>query len=581
MKEQSRSKEIFLNIITLGIRPLSIHMKHLKADRKATGKTLDDYTFIDQLKMTKGERFALKFSKFLVKCKNVLLLILLFIPRMLKKIALSIYHCFQDLAYSAKHGDFATKANFVFLGATNIKHGQIGHGIVLLLYQILYFAYLFINTTGIRQIIGLFTLGTFEQHDASYCSDELGFGYDCSFKATIRGEDSARFLLFGILGVLLLIIFIAIYLQSNRTSIKLQEQYEEGRHIQNFREEMKDYTNGKFHRLLLALPLIGVFFFSILPLLDMILMAFTNYDMNHQTPAHLFEWVGFENFRILFSSSSISGLFWPILWWTIVWAILATVTNYFAGIIMALIINKKSIKFKKFWRTALVLSIAVPQFVSLLAMNKFLARSGYLNQILEAMGVFNLPVVKRIFGEGVARSVTSGGGGIDWLSNIGAQSITIFGKTHKVLLAKPTIIMVNLWIGIPYSVLSNTGILMNIPADLYESARIDGASAVKQFFKITLPYIFFVTAPATITQFIGNINNFNVIYFLTGGGPTTGSLSAGKTDLLVTWLYKLTVDKNYFSLASVIGILTFIFCATIGLIMYKNTKSVKDEEAFM
>lgn len=71
----------------------------------------------------------------------------------------------------------------------------------------------------------------------------------------------------------------------------------------------------------------------------------------------------------------------------------------------------------------------------------------------------------------------------------------------------------NLWIGIPYSVLSNTGILMNIPNDLYESARIDGASPVKQFFKITLPYIIFVTAPATITQFIGNINNFNVIYF--------------------------------------------------------------------
>lgn len=139
----------------------------------------------------------------------------------------------------------------------------------------------------------------------------------------------------------------------------------------------------------------------------------------------------------------------------------------------------------------------------------------------------------------------------------------------------------NLWIGIPYSVLSNTGILMNIPNDLYESARIDGASPVKQFFKITLPYIIFVTAPATITQFIGNINNFNVIYFLTGGGPTTGTLAAGRTDLLVTWLYKLTVEKNYFNLASVIGILTFIFCVVIGLIMYKNTKSIKDEEAFM
>jgi arabinogalactan oligomer/maltooligosaccharide transport system permease protein len=84
-----------------------------------------------------------------------------------------------------------------------------------------------------------------------------------------------------------------------------------------------------------------------------------------------------------------------------------------------------------------------------------------------------------------------------------------------------------------------------------------------------------------ITSFIGNINNFNVIFFLTGGGPTMGTLEAGKTDLLVTWLYKLTVTKNYFNLASVIGILTFIFCATVGLILYSNSKSVKDEEAFM
>ena len=573
-----RSNKI-LTICTLGLYPLIKTMKRQKAERKQEGKTVDDYTFIDQLKMTKGERIALKVTKFLIKCKNVLLTILLFLPRLFKKIGLSIYHTAEDLIYTAKNGDFATRANFIFLGSANMKHGQIGHGIILFLYQILYFAYLFVNTTGIRHLIGLFTLGTVETHSIPVCED-YGLGMDCSGTATVTGDDSAKFLLFGILGLLLLIIFVAVYIQSNRSSIKLQEEYEEGRHIQNFREEIADHANGKFHRLLLALPLLGVFFFSILPLLDMIMMAFTNYDMNHQTPTFLFEWRGLENFVTLFNSN-LANLFWPILWWTIVWAIMATVTNYFAGIVMALIINKKSIKLKKLWRTALVLSIAVPQFVSLLAMNKFLAQSGYLNQILEAMGVFNLPIIKSIFGERVALSVTTQGGGIDWLSNIGEQSITLFGHTYKVLLAKPTIIVVNLWIGIPYSVLSNTGILMNIPADLYESARIDGASPVKQFFKITLPYIVFVTAPATITQFIGNINNFNVIFFLTGGGPTTGMLAAGKTDLLVTWLYKLTVDRNYFSLASVIGILTFIFCSIIGLIMYKNSASVKDEEAFM
>jgi len=578
------TNETFLNIITLGIYPIAKTMAAQKRERELTGKTLDDYTFIDRLHMSSNERKAVTTAKLLVKIGNIFKAIIMFIPNLFVKLWKVTKRCFSDLAYSMKHGDAFTRLNFLFLGSVNVGHGQIGHGIVLFLYQILYFFYLFFDLTGIRHIIGLFTLGTQTKHDVvigeEVCTEVFGTITCYTPTKTVPGDDSALFLLWGVLGVLLLIVYIAVYLSSNRSSIKLQEKYEEGRPIQTFSEELKDYTNSKFHRLLLALPLLGVFLFSILPLIDMILMAFTNYDMNHQTPANLFDWTGFETFNALFNSSSLSSLFWPILWWTIIWAILATVTNYFFGIIMALLINKKSIKLKKLWRTALVLSIAVPQFVSLLAMNKFLSKGGYLNQILSAVGFYDLGFVQNIFGKSVAKPI-SDGGGIDWLSNFGTQAITIFGKTHKVLLAKPMIIIVNLWIGIPYSVLSNTGILMNIPADLYESARIDGASNVKQFFKITLPYILFVTMPSTITSFIGNINNFNVIFFLTGGGPTTGTLEAGKTDLLVTWLYKLTVNKNYFNLASVIGILTFIFCTTIGLIMYKNSKSVKDEEAFM
>ncbi len=580
-EDEDSSDNLFLNIVSLGIYPLLKTIRYQKEEREQLGKTLFDYTFIDLLKMTRFERFAIKVSKFFFKCGSILKDIVLFIPRSLKKIGCAIARCFSDLFYSFKHGDASTKLNFLFLGSANIGHKQIGHGIVMLLYQVLYFFYLFYNMTGINHLIGFFTLGTVETHEETFCTEIIPGVPDCTAVKVVAGDDSAKFLLFGIMGILMLIIFIAVYISSNKNAIKLQEKCEEGRKPQTFKEELLDYTNSKFHRLILALPIIGVFFFTILPLIDMILMAFTNYDANHQTPTHLFTWTGFETFKDLFGSSNISTAFWPILSWTIIWAILATVTNYILGIIMSLIINRKSIKFKKVWRSALVLSIAVPQFVSLLAMNKFLSKTGYLNQLLEAMGFYELGWVKSIFGDNVSNSVITGGGGIDWLSNNGTQSMTLFGKTYQVLLAKPTIIIVNLWVGIPYAVLSNTGILMNIPADLYESARIDGASPIKQFFKITLPYIIFVTAPATITQFIGNINNFNVIYFLSGGGPTTGTLEAGKTDLLITWLYKLTVNKNYFNLASTIGIISFIFCSIIGLIMYKNSKSVKDEEAFM
>lgn len=146
------------------------------------------------------------------------------------------------------------------------------------------------------------------------------------------------------------------------------------------------------------------------------------------------------------------------------------------------------------------------------------------------------------------------------------------------------IILVNMWIGIPYTMLICSGILMNIPADLYESARIDGAGPVTQFFKITLPYMMFVTGPYLITQFVGNINNFNVIYLLSGGGP--GDLlkyteGAKGTDLLITWLYKLSlgVDRNY-KLASVIGILVFIISASLSLLVYNRSASVKKEDEF-
>ena len=127
---------------------------------------------------------------------------------------------------------------------------------------------------------------------------------------------------------------------------------------------------------------------------------------------------------------------------------------------------------------------------------------------------------------------------------------------------------------------------MNIPTDYYEAAKIDGASAPQIFFKITLPYMMHVTAPYLITQFVGNINNFNVIWLLTGGGPVDnvyygGGSQAQSTDLLVTWLYRLTTDKNpQYNVASVIGIVIFVICAAMSLIAYNRSSAVKREGEF-
>ena len=286
----------------------------------------------------------------------------------------------------------------------------------------------------------------------------------------------------------------------------------------------------------------------------MIFVAFTNYDAGHQPPEKLFTWIGWDNFSKVFGgemakASKFGYTFAMLLLWTVIWAFFATFSNYILGMIVSIIINKKGIRLKKLWRTVLVMTIAVPQFVSLLLMSQMLADQGAINNLLISWGWIDTPI----------RFLTD--------PNI----------------AKATIIIVNIWIGIPYTMLITTGILMNIPEDLYESARIDGAGPVKTFFKITLPYMLHVTAPYLITQFIGNLNNFNVIFLLTGGNPTSSDLEppAGQTDLLITWLYKMVMQEKAYGMASVISILMFIVTAVVSLIVYNKSGSVKNEEEFM
>ena len=189
-----------------------------------------------------------------------------------------------------------------------------------------------------------------------------------------------------------------------------------------------------------------------------------------------------------------------------------------------------------------MLSAAIPQFVSLLLMRTMLKDNGLINNLLVQAGLISSP--------------------LPFLTNA--------------TWARATVVIINLWVGIPFTMMQVTGILQNIPGELYEAARVDGAGPVTIFFKITLPYMLFVTTPYLITTFTGNINNFNVIYLLTAGAP----VPAGKTDLLVTWLYKLTVDLQYFNVGAVVGILTFVILAVVSLITYRNTGSYKNEEGF-
>ena len=125
-----------------------------------------------------------------------------------------------------------------------------------------------------------------------------------------------------------------------------------------------------------------------------------------------------------------------------------------------------------------------------------------------------------------------------------------------------------------------TGILSNRDASLYEAARIDGAGRMQQFRKLTLPFVLFSTMPVLIGQFIGNFNNFGIFYFLRGGLYMDGYFLASDTDLLINWLYNLSIDNNYYCIGAAISLFIFFITSAISLAVYIKSPSYREEDTF-
>lgn len=443
-------------------------------------------------------------------------------------------------AVAFRKGNTLTRLSAAVWGLGNLVNGQIIKGLIMLGIEIGFLAYMV--SFGIGAIGDMITLGTVQQQEY-WDEAEMIYKYK-------TGDDSMLCLLYGVITIFVILGAVVILTTSVRSAYAAQQKKEQGKPMPTFLEDLRMLKHEKLHDLLLFPPVAGIICFTVIPLVFMILIAFTNYDHEHQTPGNLFDWVGLANFKEIFSTTGkLSNAFWPVFRWTLIWAVLATVTTYILGMILAIVINRKDTKFKGFWRFTFVLSIAVPQFVSLLVMRTIFNTNGAANILLRQLGI------------------------------IGSQDAVPFFTDGG--LAKVMIILINIWIGVPYSLLTMTGILQNIPEDLYEAARVDGANAFVMFFKITLPYMLFVTTPNLITQFTGNINNFNVIFLLSGGGPDKiNNQFAGETDLLVTWLYKLTITNKDYNLGAVIGIIVFVILATLSLLTYRHTGSYKNEEAF-
>ena len=513
---------------------------------------MKQYTDLEFLKLGRGQRFLHKLAGFFLGIPGAIGRFFLKIGRYIKYAFLALGGEIKDIIRTFRQGDWKTRLSYLIMGFGNLSRGQILRGLLFLLFQIVFIFYMLKPTGGLYWLSMLPSLG----------KQGPGKAYDPVYDTYVTAyfDNSFQILLYGVLTIFFIIAFIFTWRVNIKQNKLAQQILDSGKPLKSGRDDLRSMVDDNFHKTLLALPLTGIVIFTVMPIVFMILVAFTNYDGSHDGYYNaLFTWVGLDNFNTMLGiggsgSKVYAATFGEILLWTLAWAFFATFTNYFLGMLVAMMINKKGIRFKKGWRTILVMTIAIPQFISLLYVSKMFAQNGMINQFLQNIGVLE---------------------GLDFIPFLSEE-------WH----ARVWVILINIWIGIPYVMLIATGILMNIPQDLYESAKIDGASGWKQYTKITLPYMLFITGPYLLTTFTSNMNNFNVIYLLTAGGPanaaaSTAAGSAGYTDLLITWLFKITTGaESQYYFASVIGILVFMVVAAISLVVYNLLPSVRNEEDF-
>lgn len=474
----------------------------------------------------------------------------------IKNFFCSIGRFFKDFGVAVVKGDIWVKLSLLIMGAGYFGRKQYVKGVLMTALQAVLIA--FTVLFGLPYIGKFDTLGDVRRESV----------YDPALRKNVVNDydHSFKILLFGLISIIVIIVAVVIWIRNVVSVRKLQMLAENGKHINTFREDVREFRNGKFHITLLSLPVSGIVCFTIIPLIVIILVAFTSYNKTHMPPAELFTWVGFDNFEKMFSSSlttTFNYSFGKVLSWTLIWAVTATATTYIGGILLSMFLNNSKTKLPKMWRTFFVIAIAVPQFVSLLLVRNFFADMGIVNTICSNLGI------------------------TDFLKEIGLvrSSLDHIPFLTDPTWAKFTIIIINIWVGVPYLMLIATGVLMNIPTDLTEAARIDGANGFQIFRKITMPYMLFVTGPYLVTQFVGNINNFNVIYLLTNDVYITldqklANSTSAETDLLVTWLFKLTQNDYNYNMASVIGILVFIICAVFTLVAFNFMIKGDREEDF-
>ena len=394
---------------------------------------------------------------------------------------------------------------------------------------------------------------------ALYILHLFSFGFDAFNGLVTLGitprEDHSLFLLIeGVLELLITVIFIIFYavqMWDARNVAKLNAINPD-----KVNRSAKDILNNLYESgfpYLLTIPAYILMLFAIVfPVVVTILIVFTNYDLQHIPPAKLIEWTGLETFNSIFTLTTYRETFGAVFSWTVIWTLFATTLQVGLGIFLAILMNQPFIKFRRFFGVILLLPWAVPAFISILTFS---------NMFNPSAGAINSQV-------------------IPFINNlIPFLEIPALAWKTDPFWTKVALISIQGWLGFPYIYVLTTSILQSIPGEWYEAASIDGASPIQKFRFITFPHILSVAAPVLITQYTGNFNNFTMIYLFNEGGPGSVGNNAGTTDILISWVYKLTTGQSpQYNVSSAITIIISTIVIVISLIIFKYTNAFEMED---
>lgn len=357
-------------------------------------------------------------------------------------------------------------------------------------------------------------------------------------------RDNSIFLLAeGLIALIVIAFGIFFYYLNLRDAYKTGELIGMGQKPHTIKQSYQALLAEGYPYLISSPAFLLLVFSVIFPILFSVALAFTNYDLYHSAPANLADWVGLETFAKIFTVDIWRSTFFGVMGWTVVWTLVASTLQVAIGVFLAIVVHQKELRFKKFFRTILVLPWAVPGFVTILIFAGLFNDSfGAVNNVI--LDFFRISP-------------------IPWLNDANWTRLAL--------------LIIQGWLGFPYIFIVTTGTLQSIPADLYEAATIDGASVIQKFKNITLPLVLYSMAPIIITQYTFNFNNFNIIYLFNAGGPAVPGSTAGGTDILVSWIYKLTMQNSQYALAAALTILLSIFVIAIALWQFRRTNSFKEE----